>query len=68
MSDFSGNGGNGGSTFSAVKANPISSVVWPIVSVVAGGVVAILGTFGIVSVVGALPPAVDAPYVVYGNS
>ena len=66
MSYHSGNGGNGGDAFIDVKKN--SSVVWPIVSVVAGGVVAILGTFGIVSVVGALPPAVVAPYVVYGNS
>jgi hypothetical protein len=46
----------------------VNTVVWTIVSVVGGGVIAIIGTFGIVSVVGALPPAVDAPYVVYGNS
>jgi len=46
----------------------LSTLVWTIVSVVGGGVIAIIGVFGIVNVVGALPPAVDAPYVVYGNS
>jgi hypothetical protein len=45
-------------------------VVWigPIVAAVVGAVVAAGASFGIVSSQTAVPPTVDAPYVVYGST
>lgn len=46
----------------------VSVWIGPIIAAVVGAVVAAGASFGIVSSQTAVPPTVDAPYVVYGST
>ena len=46
----------------------MGAVIGPIIAAVVGAVVAGGAAFGLISSQTAVPPTVDAPYVVYGSS
>ena len=46
----------------------MSAVIGPIVAAVVGAVIAGGAAFGLIASQTAVPPSVDAPYVVYGST